>query len=313
MYTFLPLHSNLSQNQQQKRGLQQVGSLPLSASPQQLSLSAGLLPPSSYSTNPYHSSPYTTNTSPFGYHQPPPLQHHQHSPFQQHPLAPPPQPQQIPQSPLNPRKRRASELDSLPGSSLGGYGLDQHGLFGNPDRQNSEQNYVLSGPSGGGQGPGDAGIPRHDTPPARPKKGRTNTPWTPAEEQRLKVMRDAGNSWSEIAKTFPTRTEGSVKKHWYKVCIIYLHLTLASSICLAQYDYNLTMSLRYTLLTSCSLPNRTCTTQSSRKTRSAISSASLFLVPLVPDELTPTTERSTPRCHQRIRAEQMEGHWTESR
>ncbi|KAF2481394.1 hypothetical protein BDY17DRAFT_318010 [Neohortaea acidophila] len=48
------------------------------------------------------------------------------------------------------------------------------------------------------------------------KKGRTNTPWTPAEEQRLKTLRDAGSSWSEIARTFPARTEGSVKKHWYK-------------------------------------------------------------------------------------------------
>lgn len=32
------------------------------------------------------------------------------------------------------------------------------------------------------------------------KKGRTNTPWTAEEEQRLKTMRDAGNTWSEIAK-----------------------------------------------------------------------------------------------------------------
>jgi len=37
------------------------------------------------------------------------------------------------------------------------------------------------------------------------KKSRTNTPWTPAEELRLKQMRDAGNSWSEIAKVGKTK------------------------------------------------------------------------------------------------------------
>ncbi|KEF51929.1 uncharacterized protein A1O9_11919 [Exophiala aquamarina CBS 119918] len=48
------------------------------------------------------------------------------------------------------------------------------------------------------------------------KRSRTNTPWTHQEEQRLKQMRDAGHGWSEIAKAFPSRTGGSIKKHWYK-------------------------------------------------------------------------------------------------
>ena len=37
-------------------------------------------------------------------------------------------------------------------------------------------------------------------PAPAPKKSRTNTPWSPAEEQRLRVMRDASKSWGEIAK-----------------------------------------------------------------------------------------------------------------
>jgi hypothetical protein len=51
-----------------------------------------------------------------------------------------------------------------------------------------------------------ASVSATDTPastdivPPPAKKSRTNTPWTPAEEQRLKIMRDAGNSWAEIAK-----------------------------------------------------------------------------------------------------------------
>lgn len=41
-------------------------------------------------------------------------------------------------------------------------------------------------------------APAAAAPPA--KRSRTNTPWTPAEEHKLKNLRDAGNSWAEIAK-----------------------------------------------------------------------------------------------------------------
>ena len=47
---------------------------------------------------------------------------------------------------------------------------------------------------------GDPGTLPPATEPAPKKKGRTNTPWTAEEEHRLKTMRDAGRSWSEIAK-----------------------------------------------------------------------------------------------------------------
>lgn len=50
-------------------------------------------------------------------------------------------------------------------------------------------------------------IDHQTTPQGGPvKKSRTNTPWTPAEELRLKQMRDAGQSWAEIAKVWKERT-----------------------------------------------------------------------------------------------------------
>lgn len=110
-----------------------------------------------------------------------------------------------------------------------------------------------------GQDPGPSQV---QLPSPVAKKGRTNTPWTPAEEQRLKTMRDAGSSWSEIAKTFPLRTEGSVKKHWYKVRsapVCAVHGWLAQT---SRYDCYVD--------TSC----RTCITPSLPKMRLAISFAS---------------------------------------
>lgn len=167
-----------------------------SASPSQLTLSsdisqAGL----SY---PHHQQSYGYQPSPQSFfpqqtHYAPQLHtQHQSLPQQQ-------------QSPTNSRKRRASELGEppLPGSSS-----SNASVFANP------QGFVAgTGELDVGLGPSPS---QNQLPSPVAKKGRTNTPWTPAEEQRLKTLRDAGSSWSEIAKTFPTRTEGSVKKHWYK-------------------------------------------------------------------------------------------------
>lgn len=94
----------------------------------------------------------------------------------QAPLAPKPNADHLapPASPNNPRKRRASHSPKLntlpPGTTLPS------------DSQAS------------------VSIPALLTDDVGKKRGRTNTPWTPQEEQRLKQMRDAGHSWSEIAK-----------------------------------------------------------------------------------------------------------------
>ncbi|KAF7586943.1 hypothetical protein BBP40_007998 [Aspergillus hancockii] len=118
------------------------------------------------------------------------LTQQQVNPFQRVPFEgiPMPQPQLSPQ---NPKKRRASPQAGTAATMT---------------------------TSGTTTAAGEVALEHGPTPIEAPpkKKGRTNTPWTAEEEQRLKTMRDAGRSWSEIAKTFPTRTEGSVKKHWYK-------------------------------------------------------------------------------------------------
>lgn len=205
MYTNHNIISNTSPDQQRNLKPTLSNQNPYSASPSQLTLPSDLQSNAGI-PNPYqHANYYVPNPhDPSGFAFPPPSgyrpQHiqtqHQHQP-QQH--------MQQQHSPLNPRKRRASELGDLPGSSS-----SNASAFGNPTglMTAGDLDQTLGGPSQQQQLPS----------PVVPKKGRTNTPWTPAEEQRLKTLRDAGSSWSEIAKTFPLRTEGSVKKHWYKVC-----------------------------------------------------------------------------------------------
>lgn len=78
---------------------------------------------------------------------------------------------------------------------------------------------------------------------------------------------------------FSTRTEGSLKKHWYKVCNILLQIFVFS---LAPFLIPLPIcpfpGIWTYLLTLFFSENRICTTQSLRKMRSAISSAFLILI-----------------------------------
>ncbi|KAL9584781.1 MAG: hypothetical protein Q9212_001911 [Teloschistes hypoglaucus] len=75
---------------------------------------------------------------------------------------------------------------------------------------------LASAPASGYASQAQQAEPEAEVPPqgTTPKKSRTNTPWTQVEEQRLKTMREAARLIP--SKTFPNRTEGSVKKHWYK-------------------------------------------------------------------------------------------------
>lgn len=82
-------------------------------------------------------------------------------------------------SPSNPRKRRAS-LQAAPLTTMA------------PPPPNSSGVEAESHATGLQPAPEPTSTGK--------KRGRTNTPWTAEEEHRLKTMRDAGSSWSEIAK-----------------------------------------------------------------------------------------------------------------
>lgn len=86
-------------------------------------------------------------------------------------------------TPVNPRKRRASNSASSLPTALAS----------------------ASSAAVAGAGPlaSSAAAPAPET-TAGKKKGRTNTPWTPEEEQKLQQMRGENKGWSEIAKV--TRT-----------------------------------------------------------------------------------------------------------
>lgn len=205
-------NSNPSPNQ--KRNLKPtVSAGAYSASPSQLTLSTDQITSSALGQHPYQQQNYTYSHDPSAAFAFPPhpqyRTHQQPQSLKQDHYAQHLQQQNQQQhhhltSPTHSRKRRVSELGD---PSLPSVSSSNNSVFANAPGHFSSNSADV-----------DLGLgPPATLPSPAPKKGRTNTPWTPAEEQRLKTLRDAGSSWSEIAKTFPTRTEGSVKKHWYKV------------------------------------------------------------------------------------------------
>ena len=79
-------------------------------------------------------------------------------------------------------------------------------------------------PSSSGRGParpetaGSALVESQQQPPAQ--KIRTNTALTPAEEKRLKQMRDLGSTWSDIAKVRPAITHSPCfSLSFYRSCL----------------------------------------------------------------------------------------------
>lgn len=182
----------------------------------------------------YNNGPYNMqqNMSPAMYYQNQgPIPHQQTPQSQTSQSTSGQQTQQQAQSAMSPstsRKRRASEVDegTLPPSmAMSPYTMAPHQTLMTPQQSTSAPapsapTMVANAPQApmkvetSNQGPQPSA--ETDSPSQDGKKGRTNTPWTPQEEGRLKTMRDEGASWNAIAKTFPQRTEGSVKKHWYK-------------------------------------------------------------------------------------------------
>lgn len=106
------------------------------------------------------------------------FQHQQYPPFSPH--------QQLqPQMSLQPQQSPTARKRKAPGAQpeLESVGMSSAGLV-DPGSIGQQQ---------------ETGLEPAPVAPT-PKKSRTNTPWTPAEEQLLRQLRDAGNSWGEIAK-----------------------------------------------------------------------------------------------------------------